>query len=129
MLGSTEFVEDYMTLLQEKMVAYINVDVAASGNSNFKPGRIGDEISHHNFSRITVARKDTPVTQLSSKLSAIHYIPYTFLHSLILRYSPIHSTLLHYINFNPIYTSTLLSLNTLLYSNIFYYTSLYYTTL
>lgn len=29
--------EDYITLLQEKMVAYINVDVAASGNLKFKP--------------------------------------------------------------------------------------------
>ncbi|XP_063677855.1 glutamate carboxypeptidase 2-like [Bolinopsis microptera] len=36
-IGSTEFVEDYMTLLQEKMVAYINVDVAASDQKYFKP--------------------------------------------------------------------------------------------
>lgn len=36
-IGSTEFVEDYMTLLQEKMVAYINVDVAASDRDNFTP--------------------------------------------------------------------------------------------
>ena len=36
-IGSTEFVEDYMTLLQEKMVAYINVDVAASDQKDFKP--------------------------------------------------------------------------------------------
>ena len=36
-IGSTEFVEDYITLLQEKMVAYINIDVAASGQMAFKP--------------------------------------------------------------------------------------------
>jgi len=36
-IGSTEFVEDYMTLLQEKMVAYINVDVAAADQKDFSP--------------------------------------------------------------------------------------------
>ena len=37
MIGSTEFVEDYLNLISSNMVAYINVDVAADNNRVFKP--------------------------------------------------------------------------------------------
>ena len=37
LIGSTEFVENYLNLISSNMVAYINVDVAADNNRVFKP--------------------------------------------------------------------------------------------